>query len=78
MPPVRITLAATCALLIAAATAAPALADPPWSVPAPVPGVANGPATATPSGNVLAVTDANRTQPPGTASLLLRIGAGDG
>jgi hypothetical protein len=78
MAPFRLPLAATCAVLIAAAIASPAFADPPWSAPAPVPGVANGPATATPRGNVLAFTDANRTQPPGTASLLVRIGAADG
>jgi hypothetical protein len=78
MPLSRILPAAACVVLIAAVAAAPALADPPWSAPTPVPGVANGPAAATPSGNVLAFTDANRTQPPGTASQLLRIGAADG
>jgi hypothetical protein len=75
MPSLRarlpLALALSAALLVA--TASVATADPPWSPPQAVPGVGNGPAVATPRGNVVALTDSNRTQPPGTASQLLRL-----
>jgi hypothetical protein len=59
------------ALLLAASVAA---ADPPWSPPSALgTGVGTGPAIATPAGNVLAFTTSDRSQPPGTASQLLRL-----
>jgi len=68
MAPRRLALAAPCAALILAAGASAALADPPWSPPAVVPGAGNGPAAATARGHVAALVTSNRTQPPGTAS----------
>jgi hypothetical protein len=67
--PTVAALSAT-ALLLSASVAA---ADPPWSPPAALPGVANGPAVATPAGNVVAFTSSDRSQAPGTASQLVRI-----
>jgi len=78
MAPIRIALAALCAALIAAVGASVAVADPPWSPPAAVPGAGNGPAAATARGHVAALVTSNRTQPPGTASQLLRLNAADG
>jgi hypothetical protein len=66
-----LVLAALAALLAIAAPVA--LADPPWSTPAPLPGAGNGPATATARGNVAAIVSANRSQPPNAASQLLRL-----
>ena len=53
-----------------AAGASVAVADPPWSPPAAVPGAGNGPAAATARGHVAALVTSNRAQPPGTASQL--------
>jgi len=78
MAPLRIALAALCTALILAAGASVALADPPWSPPAVVPGAGNGPAAATARGHVAALVTSNRTQPPGTASQLLRVNPVDG
>jgi hypothetical protein len=64
-------LALGCALL--ALTASAALADPPWSTPSPLPGAGNGPATVTGRGNLATIVTSNRTQPPNTASQLLRL-----
>src|SRR3954451_2693922 len=55
-------------------TASVAAADPPWSPPSALgTGVGTGPAVATPARSVLAFTTADRSQPPGTASQLLRL-----
>jgi hypothetical protein len=64
-------LALCCALLALTATAA--FADPPWSTPSALPGAGNGPATVTGRGNVATIVTSNRTQPPHTASQLLRL-----
>ena len=45
---------------------------------AAVPGAGNGPAAATARGHVAALVTSNRTQPPGTASQLLRLNPADG
>src|SRR3954449_1425786 len=67
------TVAASSAIALLL-TASVAAAAPPWSPPSPLAaGVGTGPAAATPAGNVLAFTMADRTQPPGTASQLLRL-----
>jgi hypothetical protein len=78
MPPrhLRVALALSAALL--SATASVASADPPWSPPAVIPGVANDSAAVTSRGHVVAFTSANRNQPPNTASQLLRLNAADG
>jgi hypothetical protein len=73
MPLARLPLAAALAAALIAAGAGPAAADPPWSAPAPLPGTGNGPAAVTPRGHVAAFTTSNRTQPPNTASQLLRL-----
>jgi hypothetical protein len=78
MAPVRIALAALCAALVTSVCASSALADPPWSPPAVVPGVGNGLAAATARGHVAALVASNRAQPPGTASQLLRLNPADG
>ena len=65
------------ALLLAAAllgaVASVAAADPPWSLPSALPGAGNGPAAATARGHVATLSTSDRTQPPGTASQLVRI-----
>src|SRR3954451_1621051 len=71
LPRLALVLAALAALLAIAAPVA--LADPPWSTPAPLPGAGNGPATATARGHVAAIVSANRSQPPNAASQLLRL-----
>src|SRR3954451_23098316 len=72
------TVAASSAIALLL-TASVAAADAPWPPPSPRPaGVGTGPAAATPAGNVLAFTMADRTQPPGTASQLLRLDAATG
>jgi hypothetical protein len=65
-----VTALSAIALLLTASVAA---ADPPWSPPSALPGAGNGPAVATPAGNVVAFTSSDRTQPPGTAARLLRL-----
>jgi hypothetical protein len=71
-----LALAATVALLLGAAPAA--FADAPWSPPAVLPGVGNGPAAVTARGNLATIVTSNRTQPPRTASRLLRLDATTG
>jgi len=65
------------ALLLAAAllgaVASVAAAEPPWSPPSALPGAGNGPAAATARGHVATLSTSDRTQPPGTASQLVRI-----
>jgi hypothetical protein len=78
MAPIRIALAAVCAALVAAVGAPVAVADPPWSPPAAVPGAGNGPAAATARGHVAALVTSDRAQPPGTASQVLRLNPADG
>src|SRR5262245_61937095 len=78
MAPFRIVLAAVCAALVTAVSATVAVADPPWSPPSVVPGVGTGPAAATARGHVAALVTSNRSQPPGTASQLLRLNPADG
>jgi hypothetical protein len=69
----RLSIAAALSATALLLTASVAAADPPWSPPSPLTGAANGPAVATPRGNVVAFTSSDRTQPPGTASQLLRL-----
>jgi hypothetical protein len=66
----RVAALSATALLLTASVGA---ADPPWSPPTALPGAGNGPAVATPRGNVVALTTSDRTEPPGTASQLLRL-----
>jgi hypothetical protein len=66
--PVLATLAV--ALVVPAAAAR---ADPPWSAPVAVPGTANGPGAVTARGHAAALVASTRSQPPGTASQLLRL-----
>jgi hypothetical protein len=73
MPLRRLRAVAALAAAALLLTASIAAADPPWSPPAALPGAGNGPAIATPAGNVVALTTSDRTQPPGTASQLLRL-----
>src|SRR3954447_14177546 len=73
MPLPRLPLALAFALALLGVGASAAAADPPWSTPAPLPGAASGPAAATPRGHVAAFTASDRTQPPNTASQLLRL-----
>jgi len=76
LPRLRPALALSAALLAVAAPAA--FADPPWSAPAGLPGAGNGPATVTARGSLAAIVSSNRTQPPNTASQLLRVDPGTG
>jgi hypothetical protein len=76
LPRLARALALSCAVL--ALTAASASADPRWSAPAALPGAGNGPAAATARGNVATIVSSNRTQPPNTASQLLRLDATTG
>src|SRR3954454_22488803 len=71
LPRLPLALASPLPPLGAGPSAAPA--DPPWSTPAPLPGAASGPAAATPRGHDAALTASDRTQPPNTASQLLRL-----
>jgi hypothetical protein len=71
LPRLPVALAVTAAVLALAAPAA--LADPPWSVPAALPGTGDGPAAVTARGNLATIVSSNRTQPPNTASQLLRL-----
>src|SRR5689334_22778721 len=71
LPRLPVALAVSAAVLALAAPAA--LADPPWSVPAALPGTGNGPATVTSRGNLATIVTSNRMQPPNTASQLLRL-----
>lgn len=74
----RLPLAPALAVAALSLTASVAAADPPWSPPAPVPGVGDEAAAATPGGSVVALTLSDRRQPPGTASQLLRLNPADG
>src|SRR3954447_10776296 len=74
----RFSFAALAGAALFALTTSVAAADPPWSPPTPLPGVGNGPAVASARGHVAALTTANRTQPPGTASQLVRLNPADG
>jgi hypothetical protein len=70
----RLSLAAALVSAAVLSIGAPtAEADPPWSAPAVLPGVGTGPAAATARGNVVALTVADRSRPPGTAAQLLRL-----
>jgi hypothetical protein len=73
MSPLRLPLVAVVCAAALSASVSVAAADPPWSVPAVVPGVGNGPAAVTARGHVAALTTANRAQAPNTASDLLRL-----
>jgi len=73
MPLARLPLAAALAAALIAAGSPTASADPPWSTPTPLPGTGNGHAAVIPRGHVAAFMPSNRTQPPNTASQLLRL-----
>ncbi len=69
----RIPLALVLAAALLGAGASVAAADPPWSPPSALPGAGSGPAAATARGHVATLTSSDRSQPPGTASQLVRI-----
>src|SRR3954465_6326299 len=73
MPPPRLALVLGALTALLAIAAPVALADPPWSTPAPLPGAGNGPAPPPPRGHLPAIVSANRSQPPNAASQLLRL-----
>src|SRR4051812_15416526 len=78
MPLLRLPVAALLSAALLCVTASVAAADPPWSVPTPVPGVGNGPAAATARGHVAALTISDRNRAPSTASQLVRLNPADG
>lgn len=69
----RLPFALLLAVALLGAVASAAAADPPWSPPAVLPGAGSGPAAATVRGHVATLTSSDRSQPPGTASRLVRI-----
>ena len=73
MSPRRLPLALVLAAALLGAGASVAAADPPWSPPSALPGAGSGPAAATARGHVATLTSSDRSQPPGTASQLVRI-----
>src|SRR5262249_3926751 len=78
MAPRHVLAAAASAAALLGALAPVAAADPPWSPPAAIPGVGNGPAAATSRGHVATLTPSNRSQPPNTASQLVRLNPATG
>src|SRR4051794_38759990 len=73
MPPRHLLAAVVSSAALLAVIAPVAAADPPWSPATAIPGAGNGPAAATARGHAATVTPSNRSQPPNTASQLVRL-----